>query len=165
MDERTQLALATHEEVHMADFPKRIASPGGEVVIASERGETMYNSFKFAPARRADRTLYVSGVIAGPARGEGRDVEAFRAQLRRAFGEIGSTLAAGGAGFSNVAMINTFHVWTSDNFQGDRNAQLGAFIEVKDEFMPPPHPAWTAVGTTCLALDTGVVEIQVIAHL
>ena len=62
-------------------------------------------------------------------------------------------------------MINTFHVWTSDNFQGDRNAQLSAFIEVKDEFIPPPHPAWTAVGTTGLALDTGVVEIQVIAHL
>ena len=149
----------------MADFPKRITSHGGEVIIASERGETMYNSFKFAPARRADKTIYVSGVIAGPARGEGRDVEAFKAQLRRAFGEIGSTLAAGEAGFSNVAMINTFHVWTSDNFQGDRNAQLSAFIEVKDEFIPPPHPAWTAVGTTGLALDTGVVEIQVIAHL
>lgn len=149
----------------MADFPKRTAAHGGEVIIASERGEALYNSFKFAPARRADRTIYVSGVIAGPARGEGRDVEAFKTQLRRAFSEIGSTLAAGGAGFSNVAMINTFHVWTSDNFQGDRNAQLGAFIEVKDEFIPPPHPAWTAVGTTGLALDTGVVEIQVIAHL
>jgi enamine deaminase RidA (YjgF/YER057c/UK114 family) len=31
--------------------------------------------------------------------------------------------------------------------------------------MPPPHPAWTAVGTTGLALDTGVVEIQAIAHV
>ena len=149
----------------MADCPKRIASHGGEVIIASERGETMYNSFKFAPSRCADRTIYVSGVIAGPARGEGRDVEAFKAQLRRASGEIGSTLAAGGAGFSNVAMLNTFHVWTGDNFQGDRNARLSAFIEVKDEFILPPHPAWTAVGTTGLALDTGVVEIQVIAHL
>ena len=62
-------------------------------------------------------------------------------------------------------MINTFHVWTSDNFEGDRNAQLGAFIAVKDEYMPPPHPAWTAVGTTGLALDSGVVEIQEIAQL
>ena len=149
----------------MADFPKRIASHGGEVIIASERGEGAYNSFRFAPARRAAQTIYVSGVIAGPARGEGRDVEAFKAQLRRAFGEIGATLAAGGAGFTNVAMINTFHVWASDNFAGDRNAQLTAFIEVKDEFIAPPHPAWTAVGTTGLALDTGVVEIQMIAHV
>jgi len=135
------------------------------VIIASERQERMYNSFKFAAARRVGGTIFVSGVIAGPERGEGRDVDAFKAQLRRAFNEIGGTLAAAGAGFANVAMINTFHVWTSEYFQGDRNAQLGAFIDVKDEFMPPPHPAWTAVGTTGLAVDSGVVEIQVIAQL
>lgn len=149
----------------MTDFPLRIASTGGEVVIASERAETMYNSFKFAAARRVERTIYLSGVIAGPLRGEGRDVEAFKAQLRRAFADIGATLEAAGVSFAHVAMINTFHVWTSDNFEGDRNAQLGAFIAVKDEFMPPPHPAWTAVGTTGLAQDTGVVEIQMTAHL
>jgi enamine deaminase RidA (YjgF/YER057c/UK114 family) len=149
----------------MTDFPLRIASHGGEVVIASERAELMYKNFKFAASRRVDKTIYLSGVIAGPERGEGRDVEAFKNQLRRAFGEIGATLSGAGAGFSHVAMINTFHVWASDNFQGDRNAQLGAFIEVKDEFMPPPHPAWTAVGTTGLATDSGVVEIQMIAQL
>jgi enamine deaminase RidA (YjgF/YER057c/UK114 family) len=149
----------------MTDLPLRIASHGGEVVIASERAQLMYNDFKFAAARRVDQTLYLSGVIAGPERGEGRDVEAFKRQLRRAFGEIGATLAAAGASFSHVAMINTFHVWTSDNFEGDRNAQLAAFIAVKDEFMPPPHPAWTAVGTTGLATPFGVVEIQMIAHL
>jgi enamine deaminase RidA (YjgF/YER057c/UK114 family) len=149
----------------MTDFPLRIASNGGEVVIASERAEMMYTSYKFAASRRVDKTLYLSGVIAGPERGESRDVEAFKTQLRRAFSEIAATLSAAGASFSHVAMINTFHVWTSDNFNGDRNAQLAAFIEVKDEFMPPPHPAWTAVGTTGLALDSGVVEIQMIAHL
>ena len=149
----------------MSNFTNRIPASGGEVVIASERAQRMYDSFKFAAARRVDKTLYLSGVIAGPERGEGRDVEAFKQQLRRAFADIGATLAAAGASFSHVAMINTFHVWNSDSFQGDRNAQLGAFIEVKDEFMPPPHPAWTAVGTSGLATDTGVVEIQMIAHL
>jgi enamine deaminase RidA (YjgF/YER057c/UK114 family) len=151
--------------MNMADLPLRIASHGGEVLIASARAETMYKNFKFAASRRVDRTLYLSGVIAGPERGEGRDLEAFKTQLRRAFGDIGATLSAAGASFAHVAMINTFHVWTSDNFEGDRDAQLGAFIAVKDEFMPPPHPAWTAVGTTGLAVDTGVVEIQMIAHL
>ncbi len=149
----------------MTDFPLRIASHGGEVVIASERAEVMYKNFKFAAARRVDKSIYLSGVIAGPERGEGHDVEAFKNQLRRAFNEIGATLSAAGASFSQVAMINTFHVWTSANFDGDRNAQLVAFIAVKDEFMPPPHPAWTAVGTTGLATDSGVVEIQMIAHL
>jgi enamine deaminase RidA (YjgF/YER057c/UK114 family) len=35
---------------------------------------------------------------------------------------------------------------------------------VKDEFMPAPHPAWTAVGTTGLLAEDGVVEIQMIAY-
>lgn len=149
----------------MANFPQRIASHGGEVIIASEREHLLYERFKFASARRVDKTLYVSGVIAGPERGEARDGQAFKNQLRRAFGQIGGTLAGAGADFSNIALINTFHVWQSDNFLGDTSAQLGAFIEVKDEFIRPPHPAWTAVGTTGLAVSTGVVEIQVIAHL
>ena len=149
----------------MTNLPKKIPTPRGEVVLASERDATMYERFKFAAARRADSVLYLSGVIAGPEKGEPRDVEGFKLQLRRAFGHIGATLKAAGADFKQVAMINTFHVWKSDNFEGDRNAQLGAFIAVKDEFIPPPHPAWTAVGTTGLALDTGIVEIQVIAHL
>jgi enamine deaminase RidA (YjgF/YER057c/UK114 family) len=149
----------------MTNLPKRIESPKGEVVLASERDVTLYERFKFASARRTGDVLYLSGVIAGPEKGEACDVEGFKAQLRRAFGQIGATLKAAGADFKQVAMINTFHVWKSDNFEGDRNAQLGAFIAVKDEFMPPPHPAWTAVGTTGLALDTGVVEIQMIAHV
>jgi enamine deaminase RidA (YjgF/YER057c/UK114 family) len=130
----------------MAEFPRHIVTPDGEVTLASARDEFLYNNFKFASARKAGNVIYVSGVIAGPEKGEGRGVEDFMNQLRRAFG-------------------HTFHIWASDNFQGDKNAQLGAFIAVKDEFMPPPHPAWTAVGTTGLALDTGVVEIQAIAHV
>lgn len=149
----------------MTDFPQRIASHGGEVIVASERERMMYDRFKFAAARRFDKTLYVSGVIAGPDRGEAHNVEAFKNQLRRAFTQIGATLAGAGADFSNIAMINTFHVWKSDSFEGDASTQLGTFIEVKDEFISPPHPAWTAVGTTGLAIPTGIVEIQVIAHL
>ena len=149
----------------MTSFPKKIAAPKGDVVLASERDQVLYDRFKFASARRVNEVLYLSGVIAGPEKGEARDVDGFKVQLRRAFGQIGATLRAAGASFSQVTMINTFHVWQSGNFEGDRNAQLAAFIAVKDEFIPEPHPAWTAVGTTGLALDTGVVEIQVIAHL
>jgi enamine deaminase RidA (YjgF/YER057c/UK114 family) len=149
----------------MSELPKRIPSHRGEVVLASEREVLLYDRFKFAAARRVDNVLYLSGVIAGPEKGEARDVEGFKEQLRRAFRSIGALLEAGGAGFSRVAMINTFHIWQSANFEGDRNAQMQAFIAVKDEFIKPPHPAWTAVGTTGLALDTGVVEIQMIAHL
>ena len=149
----------------MTDLPQRIPTADGEVINASQRDVFRYENFKFAAARRAGNVLYVSGVIAGPEKGEGRDVEAFKTQLRRAFGDLKATLAAAGADFSKVVMINSFHVWTGGNFEGDQSVQLSAFIAVKDEFMPPPHPAWTAIGTTGLAIPAGVVEIQVIAHL
>ena len=147
----------------MTDLPQRIRTSDGEVINASQRDVFRYENFKFAAARRAGNVLYVSGVIAGPEKGEGRDVEAFKTQLRRAFGDLKATLAASGADFSKVVMINSFHVWTA--FEGDARTHLTTFIAVKDEFMPPPHPAWTAIGTSGLAIHTGVVEIQVIAHL
>jgi enamine deaminase RidA (YjgF/YER057c/UK114 family) len=149
----------------MAEFPRHIVTPDGEVTLASSGDEFRYDNFKFAAARRAGNVIYISGVIAGPEKGKGRSIDDFKNQLRRAFGQIGATLKAAGTDFTKVVMLNTFHVWASDNFQGDKNDQLSAFIAVKDEFMPPPHPAWTAVGTTGLALETGVVEIQAIAHV
>ena len=149
----------------MADFPKHIPTADGEVTLASARDEFLYADFKFAAARRSGNTIYVSGVIAGPEKGEGRDLEAFKNQLRRAFGTLGATLKAAGADFSRVVMLNSFHVWSGPNFDGDASAQLSAFVAVKDEFMPPPHPAWTAVGTTGLAIATGIVEIQAIAQV
>src|SRR5579871_3724914 len=99
------------QEQTVTNLPKRIPTPRGEVILASERDATMYELFKFAAARRVDDVLYLSGVIAGPERGETRDTEGFKAQLRRAFGQIGATLKAAGADFERVAMINTFHVW------------------------------------------------------
>jgi enamine deaminase RidA (YjgF/YER057c/UK114 family) len=149
----------------MPDFPRHIPTQNGEVTLATARDEFLYNNFKFASARRAGNTIYVSGVIAGPEKGEGRDLDAFKNQLRRAFNQIGATMKAAGADFSKIVMLNTFHVWKSANFDGDTNAQLTTFVAVKDEFISPPHPAWTAVGTTGLAIDTGVVEIQAIAQL
>jgi enamine deaminase RidA (YjgF/YER057c/UK114 family) len=145
-------------------FPKTIPAPGGEVVIPSAGAQRAYDQIKYAPARRAGDYLYISGVIAGP-RGAGpRDPEAFKGYARRAFGVIEATLKAEGLTFDDVVMINTFHVWNGPGFQGTRDEQFAAFSAVKDEFMHPPHPAWTAVGTTGLLADDGVVEIQMIAY-
>ncbi|MDB5457070.1 MAG: putative translation initiation inhibitor, yjgF family, partial [Caulobacter sp.] len=57
-----------------------------------------------------------------------------------------------------------FHVWTGPGFTGTREEQFAAFSAAKDEVMPPPHPAWTAVGATGLLAPDGVVEIQMIAY-
>lgn len=160
----TGLVLALALPAAAQDYPKKIPAPGGHALIPTAPMQHAYDGYRFAPARRAGDFLYISGVIAGPQGKEGRDAEAFKAQVRRAFGWLKQTLEAEGLTFADVAMINTFHVWSGPGFTGTRDEQFAAFGAVKDEFMPAPHPAWTAVGTTGLLADNGVVEIQMIAY-
>ncbi|HET6972173.1 MAG TPA: Rid family hydrolase [Phenylobacterium sp.] len=160
------LALATAAQAQSAPdaFPKTIPAAGGEVVIPTDRAQSAYDRIHYAPARRAGDYLYISGVIAGPRPGEARDAAAFKDQARRAFRTIEATLKAEGLTFADVVMINSFHVWNGPGFTGTREEQFAIFSAAKDEFMPPPHPAWTAVGTTGLLAEDGVVEIQMIAY-
>ena len=144
----------------------RIPSSGGEVLIATATEKAVaYDQYHYSPARRVGDTLYISGVVVGRRDGEGKDIAAFKAQVRRAFQRIQATLEAAGANFDDVVMLSTFHVWQGPNFEGDRPTQFAAFSAVKDELMKAPYPAWTAVGTTALIPDTGIVEIQAIVHL
>ncbi|TAJ71027.1 MAG: RidA family protein [Phenylobacterium sp.] len=134
------------------------------MVIPGPGSQQAYDELKYAPARRAGDYLYISGVIAGPRGAAERDGPAFTEQTRRAFRSIEAILKAEGVGFADVVMINTFHVWDGPGFKGTRDEQFAAFAKAKDEFMAAPHPAWTAVGTTGLLADDGVVEIQMIAY-
>lgn len=146
-------------------WPQRVPAPGGEVLLPTPGARQAYDAVKYSSSRRVGDTLYVSGVVAGGASpGRPADAATFKASLRRAFLQIERNLKAAGAGFSDVVMINSFHVWESPHFTGGRDEHFAAVSEVKDEFMRAPHPAWTAVGTTGLLAPTGLVEIEVIAH-
>ena len=144
---------------------RRIPSPGGEVVLTGQRDETSWSELKFAPLRRAGDVVYLSGAVMGPRPGEGHDVAAFKAQARRAFSYLQAALQAEGLTFADVAMMQTFHVWSGPNFDGGKAEQFEAFAQVKDEFLKAPYPAWTAVGVTELLPGAGVVEIQLTAHV
>lgn len=146
-------------------YPRHIPTTSGEVILPTERDQKAYDAIRYAAARRDGDTLYVSGVIVGRAKDEGKDAEAFKAQARRAFQRLKAVLEASGCSFQDVVMINSFHVWNGPNSDLTRDEQFAAFEAVKDEFMPPPHPAWTAVGTTGLLSDSGIVEVQMIAHV
>lgn len=146
-------------------YPKRIPAPGGEVIIPSERHQKSYDAIQYAPARRVGDTLYVSGVIVGRAKDEGTNPETFKKQVRRAFVSLENVLKASGASFDDVVMINSFHVWEGPDQPAPRNEQLAMFNAVKSEFMKPPHPAWTAVGTTGLLSPNGIIEVQLIAKV
>jgi enamine deaminase RidA (YjgF/YER057c/UK114 family) len=159
------VAVPAFAQPAAAGYPKIVPAPGGEVIIHSPGAQRNYDEYKFAPARRAGDFLYISGVVAGPYGGQARDSAALTEQTRRAFRSIEQMLKAAGAGFPDVVMINTFHVWDGPGFKGTRDEQFAAIAKAKDEFMSAPHPAWTAVGTTGLLADDGVVEIQMIAYV
>jgi enamine deaminase RidA (YjgF/YER057c/UK114 family) len=148
-----------------AAYPQIIPAPHGAVILPSERDKQNYDEYRFAAARRVENTLYISGVIIGRRDGEGDDAAAFKLQVRRGFERLKKTLAAGGASFADVVMINSFHVWQGPNFRGSRDEQFAVFEQVVDEFVKPPYPAWTAVGTSGLLSDGGIVEVQLIARI
>ncbi len=146
-------------------YPLKIPAPGGEVVLPDEAAKKAHDGWRYAAARRLGDTIYVSGVVVYRAPGEGNDVAAFKLQTRRGLARLREILEAAGSDFQHVAMINSFHIWQGPNFAGSRDEQFAAFEAVIDEFMKPPYPAWTAVGTTGLLGNDGIVEVQLIAKV
>jgi enamine deaminase RidA (YjgF/YER057c/UK114 family) len=158
--------LATASAAAASDqFPQTIPAPGGDVVItnAMER-DFLYGEWHFAPLRRAGDTVYLSGVVAGPRKGESRSPEAFKTQLRRTFTALDASLKAAGLTFADVAELETFHVFASPHFEGTKVQHLDAFRSVKDEYFKAPYPTWTAIGVAALVPDNGLVEIKLTAY-
>lgn len=153
--------------VHAADakWPLVIPAPNGAVILPSESDKAGYDEYRYAAVRRVDNTLYLSGVVIGPRDKEATDVEGFKAQVRRGFERLKTSLTASGASFGDVVMVNSFHVWDSPHFTGTRDQHWDAFYEVVAEYVKAPYPAWTAVGTSGLLAQRGVVEVQMIARL
>jgi enamine deaminase RidA (YjgF/YER057c/UK114 family) len=146
-------------------WPLKLPAPGGEVVLPDEGAKRAHDEYRYAAARHVGDMVYVSGVIVNRRDGEGKDVAAFKLQAKRALERLRVILEAAGTDFQHVAMINSFHVWQGPNFDGTRSEQFDAFEQVIGEFMQAPYPAWTAVGTTGLLSDGGIVEVQLIARV
>ena len=147
------------------DQPTRIPAPGGEVILPGVHDRMAYERGGYATIRRTGDLLFLSGVIVARRPDEGTDVNAFKNEVRRTFKRLGQSLAAAGASFDDVVMINSFHVWNGPDFSGSKEEQFEAFEQVKEEFMHGPHPAWTAVGSSGLLGQGGIVEVQMIAHV
>lgn len=145
--------------------PTRIPAPGGEVILPGTHDRMAYDRGGYATIRRSGDLLFLSGVIVARRSDEGTDVSAFKSEVRRTFARIAQSLAAAGATFDDVVMINSFHVWSGPDFSGSKEEQFEAFEQVKEEFMHGPHPAWTAVGSSGLLGQGGIVEVQMIAHV
>jgi enamine deaminase RidA (YjgF/YER057c/UK114 family) len=146
-------------------YPLKLPTPGGEVILPDAGAKSAHDNWRYAAARRVGDTVYVSGVVVHRLPNEGKDVAAFKLQTRRALERLREILEASGTDFQHVVMINSFHVWQGPDFTGTRDEHFAAFEAVIDEFMKPPYPAWTAVGTTGLLGTNGIVEVQLIAKV
>ena len=146
-------------------WPVVIPAPHGAVILASAAEKDGYDEFRYAAIRRVDNMLYISGVVIGRRENEGTDIAAFKAQVRRGFERLKANLVASGAGFGDVVMVNSFHVWDSPNFTGTRAEHWDAFYEVAADYIKAPYPAWTAVGTNGLLAPRGLVEVQMVARV
>jgi len=125
-------------------------------IIVPERSQHTYDTWAFAPAVKIDGVIYVSGVISG-LEGEGTYEERYGRGFISALKRIESILVEAGASMDDIVEFTTFHT--------DIARQLETAVNVRKENMIPPHPAWTAVGTSGLASPTGMTEIKVIAHV
>ncbi len=123
------------------------------IIPASQK--VLYENFHFAPGVVDGENLRCSGVIG--MNSDGSVPEDPETQFTRAFEAIGEVLAEAGATFSDITDMTTFHIGMREH--------MALFSQVRGQFIEAPYPAWTAVGTTELALPGALVEIKVTARL
>ena len=76
-------------------------------------------------------------------------------QFRDAFSFLAGALSAARLQLRDVIELTSYHV--------DLRKHLPTFRRVKDEFMAPPYPAWSCIGTTELITPGTLVELRVMA--
>jgi enamine deaminase RidA (YjgF/YER057c/UK114 family) len=127
---------------------------GKKRLVIPKEMQDSYDNFHFAPAVRDGRRLVCSGQVGtGP---DGKLAPDPEQQFLQAFENVKTVLAEAGLGFENVIDMTTFHVGFAAN--------IATFMKVKDQYVPEPYPAWTAIGVSELAFGA-LVEIKVTARV
>jgi enamine deaminase RidA (YjgF/YER057c/UK114 family) len=123
--------------------------------VVTESGQFMYDNFHFSEATRSNGFLLCSGVIGTG--NDGKPPQDIKDEFRAAWVGIGKLLAECGIGYDDIMEYTSYHV--------SLQANIGDFMQVRDEFLSEPWPAWTAIGITELAVPGAHVEIRVTAKL
>ena len=132
------------------------ASPDrGNRRVVPAGSQYAYDNFHFAAAVIDGANLRMSGVIGTGS--DGKPAAEPATQFQQAFEAAAVVLTEAGLDFADVTDITSYHIGLQ--------AHMAEFIAVKDRFVSAPYPAWTAVGTTELAIPGALVEIQIIARI
>ena len=118
--------------------------------------EPAYQAYKFAPAVVVGDQVHVSGLIGYDETGAVPDDLA--EQIRNILGHLELILGEAGASLPGVFSLTSYHV-------GDVAAQMPEFIAQQSSVLGAPHPAWTAIGVSSLALPGAKLEVSAIARL
>ena len=140
----TGLALAAS-----AAAPATAQEPKQTLMPENEEARAFQQEVGYSDAVIHGDTIYLSGVVAGPAPGD----EGMQPAFTRAFEHLTRTLERLGATWDDVLVFDTFH-------NGPMGPQLDALVPVKNRYITAPFPAWTAVGVTELYEPTALVEIR-----
>jgi enamine deaminase RidA (YjgF/YER057c/UK114 family) len=118
-----------------------------------ENSRIILIKWHFAPVLDTGELVFFSGITGvRPDLSVSDDPET---QFRDAFRFAAMHLHAAGLHFGHVVEMTTYHIRL--------RTYLKTFIEVKDEFVREPFPAWTAVGVTELISEGTLLEIRVLA--
>ncbi len=117
--------------------------------------QPIYDQWHFAPAVRVNDTLYLSGLMGTEADSSVSDDP--QRQFGQVFSRMEEVLAEAGCGLGDVVEMTSYHLQLGETFS--------VFSAVKDARMPPPHPAWTAIGVHSLLLPGALVEVKAVARV
>ena len=123
-------------------------------VIVPDAMRPHYEALHFAPAVKEGGHLYCSGMLGlGP---DGAPIGDPEAQFTQIFESIKDLLSLAGATLGDILEVTSYHV--------NLGKHLQTFVKVKEQYIPAPYPAWTAVGVNELALPGALVEVKVVAR-
>jgi enamine deaminase RidA (YjgF/YER057c/UK114 family) len=122
------------------------------VVMAGDAAELKFQEeWGYASALVSGDMVTLSGVVVGVRPGE----TDLRAGYTRAFERMGDILRRAGVSWDDVIDITSFHT--------DLTTQMPAIVAVKNHFIQPPYPTWTAIQVSRLIPDNGITEIKIVA--
>lgn len=114
--------------------------------------EWHYDRWHLSPLVLHEGLAFISGVTG--TRDDGSCAHDPAVEFAEAFDKLGRVLHAGDGELADILEMTTFHV--------DLQTHIDVFRQVRDRYLSEPWPAWSAIGTTELAVPGPRLEIKVV---
>ena len=117
--------------------------------------DSYVDEWRMSPGILCNGFLFLTGMTGTPPKGViSTDNET---QIRQCFENINLVLAEAEMNFTNVVEMTSYHVGI--------NRHLDIFKSVRNDYLTPPYPAWTAVEVVGLINPKAFVEVRIIAGI